>query len=66
MFRMFRMILGTIMMLVGLFIFIMIAGVDDFDMGIIKFILIWLSLLGLSVSLIVGGAKMIGIEMENE
>lgn len=61
---MFRKILGTIMMTIGLFIFIMIAGVDDFDMGIIKFILTWLSLLGLSVSLILGGAKIAGIEME--
>ena len=63
---MFRKILGTIMMTIGLFIFIMIAGVDDFDMSIIRFIVIWLLLFGLSVSLIVGGAKMIGIEMENE
>lgn len=63
---MFRKILGTIMMTIGLFIFIMIAGVDDFDMNIIRFIVIWLLLFGLSVSLIVGGAKMIGIEMENE
>lgn len=61
---MFRMILGTIMMLVGLFIFIIIGSIDDFNMSVIKFILTWLSLLGLSVSLISGGAKIAGIEME--
>lgn len=63
---MFRMILGTIMMLVGLFIFMMIASVDEFDMSIIRFIAVWLLLLILSFGLIAGGTKMIGIEIENE
>ncbi|WP_288847147.1 hypothetical protein [uncultured Sneathia sp.] len=63
---MFRNILGNIMIAVGLFIFMMIASVDEFDMSIIRFIAVWLLLLSLSFSLIAGGAKMIGIEMEDE
>lgn len=63
---MFRNILGKIMIAVGLFIFMMIASVDEFDMSIIRFIAVWLLLLSLSFSLIAGGAKMIGIEMEDE
>ena len=63
---MLRNILGKIMIAVGLFIFMMIASVDEFDMSIIRFIAVWLLLLSLSFSLIAGGAKMIGIEMEDE
>lgn len=63
---MFRNILRKIMIAVGLFIFMMIASVDEFDMSIIRFIAVWLLLLSLSFSLIAGGAKMIGIEMEDE
>lgn len=63
---MLRNILGKIMIAVGLFIFMMIASVDEFDMSIIRFIAVWLLLLILSFGLIAGGTKMIGIEIENE
>lgn len=51
-------ILGNTIMFIGLFIFILTAGVDDFNMSILKFLLIWTSLLGLSVILMFVGYKL--------